>query len=239
MAKKTDMAQGYKHETIVKFIRMGKAKIGEYMGKAVSDIKICISSGNVKIGRVMNVSLLPIFTCRHCKECKRFCYDIKANFVYGNVLDARVRNYVILLKSRDEYFRRIDEAMNRRRANKFFRWHVAGDIVDLDYFVRMVENAKRHPDFVIWTYTKNYEIVNEYCEKYGQEAIPSNFVVMFSEWKGLEMSNPYHFPVFYCKFPEETMDKYLRMYKCPGNCDICKALHRGCIKGEDVYTDLH
>lgn len=239
MAKKTNKAEGYKPETIVKFIRMGKEKISEYMEKSVSEIPQCISKGNEKIGKVMNVSLLPIFTCKNCKECKKFCYDIKANFVYGNVLDARVRNYVLLKKDRDEFFKRIDNAMNRRRTNKLFRWHVAGDIVDLDYFVRMVENAKRHPDFKIWTYTKNYDIVNEYCNKYGKDSIPNNFKIMFSEWRGLPMNNPYHFPVFHCKFPDDSPLIYEKMYKCPGNCDVCKMCDRGCIRGEDVYTDLH
>lgn len=236
MAKKTNKASGYKPETIVKFIRTAKEKIKSYEEFETRKIPLCISSGNVKIGRVMNVSLLPIFTCKNCKECKRFCYDIKANFVYGNVLDARVRNTVLFNRNRDKFFKRIDDAMNHRRTNKYFRFHVAGDIVDLDHFRRMVETARRHPDFIIWTYTKNYSVVNEYCDKYGRDAIPENFSIMFSEWKGMPMENPYRFPVFACHFPDEPEPE---SFKCPGNCDICKAMHRGCIKGEDTHTDLH
>jgi hypothetical protein len=183
---------------------------------------------------------MPIVTCKNCGECRFYCYDIKACLQYSNVIDARTKNTVILQKDRDEYFRRIDEAMNRKRTNKYFRWHVSGDIVDLDYFRRMVENARNHSDFVIWTYTKNYDIVNEYCDKYGKNSIPVNFSVMFSEWKGLPMSNPYEFPVFACRMPEENERDYSRkMWKCPGNCDTCKEAGRGCVKGESSYTDLH
>ena len=199
--------------------------------------KMCISSGNRKIGRVMNVSLPPVLTCANCKECMHICYDIKACLQYPQtVINARMRNYILLLKDRDEYFRRVDEKMRRRRTNKFFRWHVAGDIIDLDYFVRMVENARNHPDFTIWTYTKNYSVVNEYCDIYGVESIPSNLHIMFSEWRGLPMINPYHFPEFRVVFKDE--EKPSGFY-CPGNCDICKACKRGCIGGETTYCNEH
>ena len=115
-----------------------------------NDIKLCISAGNRKIGRVMNVSLPPIKSRPNCSKCKWLCYDVKACLQYPNtVIDARMRNYVILKKDRDAYFARIDAAMNRRRLNKYFRWHVAGEIVDIDYFDRMIKNAIDHPDFTI------------------------------------------------------------------------------------------
>ena len=53
------------------------------------------------------------------------------------------------------------------------------------------------------------------------------------------MDNPYKMPVFTCKMPNEDNKRFKKMFKCPGNCDICKSNNRGCIKGENVYTDLH
>ena len=230
----------YTLETIRKVIHKYVALRKVYDPMDVEDIKLSISDGNRKIGRVMNVSLMPIVTCKNCGECRFFCYDIKACLQYSNVIDARTRNTVIMKKDRNEFFRRIDDKMSRRRANKFFRWHVSGDIVDLDYLARMVENARNHPDFTIWTYTKNYDVVNAYCILYGKESIPENFSIMFSEWKGLEMSNPFGFPVFACRMPDENELEYARkMWKCPGNCDVCKEAGRGCVKGESSYTDLH
>lgn len=231
------MAKGYSTETLRKFSEKVHALMDDYNSKELSEIPLCISSGNVKIGKAMNVSKLPIFTCPNCSECRKFCYDIKACIQYGNVIDARTRNTVIFNRSRDEFFSRIDEAMKRRRTHKFLRYHVGGEMKDSDEFGRLVKLAESHPDFVVWTYTKNYKAVNDFCDEFGRDAIPENLKVMFSEWKGMPIVNPYGFPVFRCWIPEE--EEKPTCYKCPGNCEICKACCRGCIKGEDTYTELH
>lgn len=198
-------------------------------------IPLCLSKGNRKIGRVMNVSLMPGKTCGNCRECIRYCYDIKACAQYpGTVIDARMRNTVLLQKDRGGYFDRIEAAISRRRKNKFFRWHVAGDIVDGDYFDHMVGIARRHPDFTFWTYTKMYHIVNEWVDAHG--AVPENLHVMFSEWRGMPMDNPHGFPEFRVVFKGETPPAG---HYCPGNCDVCKNLHRGCVAGETTYCMEH
>lgn len=107
----------------------------------------------------------------------------------------------------------------------------------------MVEIAKQYPDFVFWTYTKNYKVVNDYCTRNGKESIPSNFTIMFSEWDGMKLDNPFDFPVFTCKLKDgnknHPVEYFDSLYRCPGNCDICKAAHRGCIAGETTYADEH
>lgn len=234
----------YKLESIKKAVRLMNDTIEKYSSCSVDDIKICISSGNVKIGRVLNVSLPPVISCGNCKECMHYCYDIKACLQYPNtVIDARVRNYMILKKDRSEYFRRIREKLARRRVNKFMRWHVSGDILDLDYFANMVSIARDFPAFRFWTYTKMYSIVNEYCDKFGRDAIPSNFSIMFSEWDGMPLDNPYNFPVFSVKMQAGNINHapeyFDNLYQCPGNCDVCKACGRGCIFSESVYCNEH
>ena len=226
---------GYKIETLKNLFGKMKNIYNDYMVKDELP-KMCVSSGNTKIGKVLNVSLPPMMTCSNCKGCKHYCYDISACLRYSNCLDARIRNLVVLEKNRDEYFSRIDLKCSRRRKNKYFRWHVAGDIVDIDYFDRMVKIAKKHDDFIFWTYTKNYSVVNEYVRQHGIDSIPKNFFIMFSEWRGMPIDNPFGFPEFSCHFPDE---KPRGMWKCPGNCDICKRLSRGCIAGENTYADLH
>lgn len=234
----------YKLESIAKVMRIAKETGSKYAAMDPKDIKLCLSTGNRKIGRVMNVSLMPIVTCHNCSECKFFCYDIKACLQYpATVIDARMRNTILCKLDRDEYFHRIDEKMSRRRKNKYFRWHVAGDILDLDYFSRMVENTRKHSDFIVWTYTKNYTVVNEYCSIHGRDAIPENFHIMFSEWDGMELVNPYGFPVFTCKLKDGNKNHkpeyFDSLYKCPGNCDACKAGSLGCVGGMDTYCDEH
>lgn len=237
----------YTLDSIKKVLRIAKEHELRLEIIAPENIKMCISTGNRKIGRVMNVSLMPVITCHNCSECKHFCYDIKACLQYPDtVINARMRNTVLLKKDRKLYFETIEKRISRRRTNKYFRWHVAGDIVDLDYFANMVAIAERHPDFIFWTYTKNYGIVNQYVAEHGgnrKKAIPHNFSIMFSEWDGMKFDNPYNFPCFSCKMkngnknhPVEYFDS---LYKCPGNCDICKACKRGCIVGESTYCDEH
>ena len=232
----------YTIESIRKMVKAMNNERANLEKQDINSIKLCISSGNRKIGRVMNVSLPPVISCSNCTECKFYCYDIKACLQYPNtVINARMRNLVVLLHDRDRFFAEIDDKMNRRRTNKYFRWHVAGDIVDADYFNRIVENARRHSDFVIWTYTKVYHIVNEWIANNGP--LPSNLHVMFSEWDGMPMDNPYNLPIFTCKLKagnkNRTADSFESMHKCPGNCDICKATNRGCIAGENTYADEH
>ena len=234
----------YSKNSLFKVIALLTAAHAVISEMKLSDIKMCISTGNQKIGRVMNVSLPPIITCNNCKECKHYCYDVKACLQYPNtVINARARNYEILIKNRDEYFRRIDLAMSRRRKNKFFRWHVAGEIIDYDYFDRMINNARLHSDFVIWTYTKNYTVVNEWIRTNGKNSIPANLHIMFSEWDGMPIDNPYGMPIFTVKMTagnkNHAPEFFNGLYKCPGNCDICKKLRRGCLIGEDTFADEH
>ena len=227
-------------ESIKKVVNLMNKTRKTFEKMPVENIPLCISTGNNKIGKTLNVSLPPILTCANCKECKMYCYDIKACLQYPNtVINARIRNLVILQKDRNEYFNRIEKRIQRRKLNKAFRWHVAGDIVDYDYFDRMVTIATNHPDWIFWTYTKNYPIVNEWIRNHGEtkENLPKNLSVMFSEWKGLPMVNPYNMPVFSVFFDGDELPE--NAYICPGNCDICLKTGRGCPNKENGFVHDH
>ena len=238
---KKNISKGFKPETVQKIVKELQKLVLfflEYLQNG-GFIKLVVSLGNSKIGRCLNVSLAPVITCKNCSKCKCFCYDIKACLQYVNVRIARAKNTALFMYSRDEFFNQLWQRMERRKKNKFLRFHVSGEIMDINHLERMIETARRFPDFVIWTYTKMYGIVNEYIRKHGgnKNCIPENFTIMFSEWKGLPIDNPYNMPVFRCVYPEET--KPAGCMKCPGNCDICKANNIGCVNGMSVYADLH
>ena len=61
------------------------------------------------------------------------------------------------------------------------------------------------------------------------------------DWDGVEMPNENEMPVFACRMQDGNKDpmNWADMWKCPGNCDVCKAAGRGCVAGEDSYTDEH
>lgn len=228
----------YSNETVKKVVGMIRERISHYESISEEEIKICISGGNRKIGRVLNVSLPPVLTCANCSGCKNYCYDIKACLQYSNtVIDARARNYILAFKFREKYFSEIRKKCTNRRKNKFFRWHVSGDIPDMGYLKEMIAIAREFPDFIFWTYTKNYKLVNAYCKEYGKESIPCNLSIMFSEWKGMQMVNPYNFPEFRCIMPgEEIPEGFTR---CPGNCEECTSKKHGCPYRKNKYVFLH
>ena len=163
---------------------------------------------------------------------------------YTGVRFARVKNLWLAVNAPAQYFGQIRLALANRRKNKFFRWHVGGDIISPSYFAEMVKIAREFPDFTFWTYTKKYHIVNNYVvENGGRECIPDNLKIMFSEWDGMPLLNPFNFPVFSCRLKagnkNHTPEYFDTLHKCPGNCDICKATGRGCIAGESTFADEH
>lgn len=229
----------FKQKAINAYLKAAKTLQKKYEALPIEQLRLCVSRGNKKIGRALNVSLAPIITCANCSGCSHFCYDIKACFSYPVVLRSRMMNTVLLRRDRDFYFAQIEAAIQKRTSHKLFRWHVAGDIPDADYLERMVQLAKAHPDFSFWTYTKNYAVVNNFVRSHGGNrtvAIPSNFSIMFSEWRGMEMLNPFSFPEFRVVFKDETPPEG---HYCPGNCELCYKSGTGCPFGQTTYCHEH
>ena len=230
---------GYKLETLRAILATLRAMIEAFMGRPYDSLKLHISKGNRKIGLTHNFSMAPGITCANCSGCIKFCYDIKACWQYLNVRIARAENTAMMYMDRAKTFAQIALYISRAKAHKYFRWHVSGDILDTDYFDRMVKIAQQFPDWTFWTYTKAYMFVNEWIRSHGEtkEAIPSNLSVMYSEWDGMPMDNPYGMPTFRCIMPgqEPAPDAW----KCPGNCEACLRSGHGCPFGESSEVDLH
>jgi len=245
MAK--SIKNGFKQETIARITSALADLVRDYEQAARDGkcVPISISTGNEKIGKVMNVSLAPILTCGNaCKLCKNLCYDVKACLQYENVRKARARNTVLAIHYRKKYFDQIIKRIQRRKKNFFFRWHVAGDILDLDYFENMIAIARMFPEWTFWTYTKQYHIVNKWIDENGQ--LPDNLHIMFSQWKikldngqiiAVPLPNPHNLPIFTVVFEEEEFPA--DYFHCPGNCDVCKENHLGCIAGMNTANGAH
>ncbi len=232
----------YTNQTLKKLADLYKAYIA--LLETGKQARVHVSKGNRKIGRVLNVSTVPVMDCQNCKECSRLCYAINSYIRYTNTcVPAWTENSFLARNNRDLYFAEIEKACAKRRTNKYFRWHVAGEIMDINYLERMIDIARKFPEFKFWTYTKMYLLVNMYVKAHGNDrkiAIPENLVIMFSEWRGMEMINPYGFPEFRVVFKNDEYkpDPKTNWY-CPGNCDICKAVNRGCVAGETTYCNEH
>ena len=231
------MKNGYTPETLKKILTMLKALIAYYLTVPFEQLKVRISKGNVKIGHTHNFSLAPGLTCLNCSGCIKWCYDLKACWQYANVRIARAINTAMMYLNREATFEQIAEYISKRRTHKFFRWHVSGDILDVDYFDHMVKIARMFPDWIFWTYTKAYTYVNEWIRINGKENLPANLSVMFSEWSGMPMDNPYDMPTFKCIMPGQEHNP--SAWKCPGNCESCLKSGHGCPYGQSSEVDLH
>lgn len=209
----------------------------------VAKVHFTFSYGNRKIGKTLNINTLAVATCgAMCTKCGcvYYCYAIKDAMRFRDVLDMRARNTALLRKDRERYFAEIAEGIARHKSYEFIRWHVSGEIADVDYFAHMVDIARRFPSRRFWTYTKQYAFVNLYVAEHGGSiaaAIPSNLVVMFSNWDGFPMDNPYGFPVFYTVLKGHKAPA--GFYRCGGNCDFCKEHNCGCVAGMSSCVDEH
>lgn len=204
----------------------------------VENLEVCVSTGNTKIGKVLNVSLPAVFSCMQCKHCAKECYDVR-DCRYTNTLKARARNWSIVTRSPEKYFSDIRRAIEKHPSFRYFRWHVGGDIPNLNYFAEVVAIAREYPNVRFWTYTKVYGLVNEYVRTHGgsiAEAIPENMSVMFSEWRGFRMDNPYGFAEFKAYYDDETVPSGIM--ECTGNCRICEEKGIGCPYRKTVWTRI-
>lgn len=205
------------------------AKIAAHMkeyAKENNSLELCVSDGNEKIGRIKNISVAPVITCKGaCSVCENHCYDIKAVLQYTDTAKARARNTVILRNDPMEFFvQALRAAKNQKKG--LFRWNVGGEIDSMVHFQMIVKIAEMVPETKFLLFTKRHFLVNSYVEKYGN--IPSNLKLIFSVWPGMEIDNPYNFPTS-CPYPNKKPNGWK---KCIGNCETCAKTKTGCFNAK-------
>lgn len=217
---------------IQKAINNSKAYNQQHDGDA---LQIHISAGNAKLGAIMNVSLPPVVTCHNCSSCSKYCYAVRSYNRFTGTAAGWNENYLLFLADPIEYFRSIARAT---RLQRFFRWHVSGDIVNADYFRGMLMVARDNPNCEYLAFTKAYQIVNAAIA--AGAVIPSNLHLLFSAAPGVDMPNPYNIPECHINFQDPTLNTYCGgaefEYYCTGNCTECAANGCGCffLKPGDV-----
>lgn len=197
--------------------------------------QISISKGNRKMGEIKSVSLPPIVTCAKNCTCAKKCYAMKMCRIYKNVKASYDRNLEIYCNNPKEYWSQVDDAMCTSR---FFRMHVSGDIPTLFYLEEMVETVKNNPHCDVLVFTKQYHFVNDFINNGG--VIPNNLHILFSEWEGMEMVNPYNLPIAHVIFKGQEPKENWNI--CNGNCLECAKKNVNCWalgKGEHVAFHEH
>lgn len=183
-------------------------------------LNVKISRGNEKMGSIKSISLPPVVTCRPGAPCVKSCYARRLQR-FPNVRKAYENNLELYLSDACRYFDQVTAAAEKE---SFFRWHVSGDIVNLDYFRFMCGTAKVCENTKFLCFTKKYEIVNDFIKEGG--IIPENLIIIFSVWNNLELVNPYNLPAAHV-VPKETRGLW-GGNECTGNCLECAINNKRC-----------
>lgn len=212
--------------------------ISDYMERIASGARqtLFISPGNGKTGFIPSVSLMPFVTCPSaCKgTCDGKCYAAKLAAVRPSNMKSWAKNTAIWRAEPDYYFQAVKAVA---MVSRYFRYHVAGDIPNADYFNRMVQLATECPNCTFLAFTKRYSVVNEWIDKNGE--LPHNLKILFSGWTNLKPINPHNLPETTVYGSEGPAESWLL---CGGNCAECSCRGTGCWKaekGETIAFKIH
>jgi hypothetical protein len=189
-------------------------------------MKLSISKGNSKVGRVANISLPPVVTCGKNVPCAKDCYAMKSFRMYPNVRDAWQRNLDGFASDPATYFATISKWVAKNKPS-LFRWHVAGDIVSHEYLMGMNEVALSNPGVKFLAFTKRADLLFGFVP-------PSNMSIVVSQWPGWECGDEHlGFPRAWMQDGTETRVPE-NAVECFGNCETCGM----CWALEDIGRDV-
>ena len=185
--------------------------------------EINMGNKNSKTGVACLNLAFPVCTCREDAPCKEGCYAGKGCQQMATVQAAYYRNLRLYNDDPDNFFEQVYCKVKFAGLPKV-RWFDSGDIVDAEFFARMVELCKKTPDVKHMAFTKKYEIVNEYIDKNGN--LPDNLNVIFSAWHKLwNVPNPHNLGVAYVDFKDKSLNPEFpkNAFVCPGRESTCSA----------------
>lgn len=243
--EKTNFVHNYKEFTADAIRRRVNQMLAFRDAVDVPAVNVKFSYGNRKTGALVpSVSLIPVADCGNCKVCAAGCYDVKNVCYLPAVQKSRAVNSAIYKNDPDRYFAEVLQAVKFLR---FFRWHVGGDIKDMNYLENVIRIARAVPGCEFLIFTKMFDLVNTWIDKNG--ALPANLHLIFSDWRGAEMDNrhnlPVSSPVWFDKAGAEIergphcTD---RVTWCPGLCEDCAAAGGGCWgagAGDTILFEAH
>ena len=198
--------------------------------------KITISKGNIKMGAIPSVSLPAVVTCRPDLPCYKECYARRMQTYRPSVKTSYENNYEVWKSNPDEYFKQVEMALS---VSRFFRFHVSGDIPDMDYLTRVVELVRKYPKTDVLMFSKRDDIINEFLD---HETIPDNLHILLSAWRGFTPNNPHNLPVCHVRFKDGYCAAKPGAHECGGNCTNCGNAGTGCWglkRGEELVIKEH
>jgi hypothetical protein len=182
---------------------------------------VSISKGNSKMGGIPSVSLPACVTCNPNAPCFKKCYALRLEKRYPAVNRAYYRNLNILQNNPDTYWQQVKQAAQTAR---FFRYHVSGDIPNINYLHNMVTLANATPNTKYLAFTKQFTIINEYLKTVKK--LPDNLQIILSNWGEWKCDNPHNLPT--CEIILKGNKPVDNWKICGGNCTECACRGVGC-----------
>lgn len=224
-------------------------------------IKLSADRKVQQVKREKNSFGIPaIKTCPGSTEaCIAVCYATSGFFRMPNAKKMYQDNFVQLKTMISAGEKGIEIAANefvkqikKEVKGNIFRWNIGGDIFKPEYLEIQVRVAEKMPDITFWTYTRSFDEVVEWYQKYnrGENAVPKNFKLNLSfdrfnierKEKGVLATkrSPYNIPTYMGPLESKPfVEKELSQYKwitCP--VDIGKLpLQSGCVKCKLCFAD--
>lgn len=209
------------------------------MSSSIKINGVTLTTGNSKLGKVLNVSLPPRVSCDTSMPCyKDGCYAIKSAYrLYKNVRDAWDGNWKAYRRDWGGYFNAIHTAIVKAKP-ELFRWHVGGDIPDADYLRGMLIVASAFPDVKFRAFTKRYDLAREARKDILKR---ENLTVSLSMWPGVYVhpSTIKAWSVSWLDDPKNP-DPHIPAdaIPCSGRCDKCQVCW-GLQPGQSVVLHKH
>ena len=185
-------------------------------------MKLTISPGNSKLGKIPNISLPPIAACGNSKQCAKECYAVKPYRMYPNVKKAWNNNFVLHRLNLSYVDVEIRKFLDKKKP-KYFRIHVSGDFLNQKHVDMWAGIAEDYKGTQFLAFTKMFNLT-----------FPSskNFRIYFSVWPTMNRAEYEDFlqdkPVAVVtaedlkEYHKEDL-RYLHFPKvCPGSCSDCK-----------------
>ena len=196
-----------------------------------------ITWDNIKLGgKIPQLNMAYLVTCRKDAPCFKDCYCTHGNMAYPNVRDSHKKKYELYKADPEGFFKKLDEELSWNTP-KYFRWHSAGDIVDIKYLDLMCWLARRHKETRFLCFTKKFEMVNTYLDGHRK---PENLILVLSNWDTWRVVNPHNLPESFVDFGRGTEGIPRFAYACSGKCEQCEGQHCWHMKkGDSVCFNKH
>ena len=163
-----------------------------------------LSKGNSKLPKTTGIFNLPaIQTCSNCFDCRKYCYALKAERMYPNVLPSRMSNW---RDSLGQLF--VNKTVLRiiKLNVDTIRIHESGEFFSQAYWLKWVSIAKQLPGIQFYAYTKSIEL--DFSERPANlriiASVPGNF--------GLDGT---------ALVVKDKNVKLKGFFTCQGNCKVC------------------